>query len=253
MRTVFTKLLLSFGLIACMMTTTFAQDEEWAREESRWYFSSGGEMIFSWSDTDHPTSSDGVVVRWSPVFNVHGHINYDFGRAFGINAGLSMRNVGYIYQFNDVAGQSFRKKFRTYNLGIPVGVKIGNVDGFHVFGGYEVEFPFHYKEKTFDDDGDRINRIKSWFSDRVEPVQQSFFVGIQFREGTFIKFKYYFTEFHNQSFSQTTVDPWPPIADGGNMPYNGLTSNIFYVSVGSMISKKNYQYYKPPVRKRRDR
>ena len=249
MRSTFIKLTLSLALIATVSTSVFAQDEEWAREESKFYFSTGGEMIFSWSNTSHPTSTDGVVVRWAPVFNLQGFINYDFARAVGVMAGLGIRNVGYIYHFNDVGGREFRKKFRTYSLGIPVALKVGNVDGFHVYGGYEIEFPFHYKEKTFDSDNSKINKFTSWFSDRTNNVQHCLFAGIQFREGLNLKFKYYLTEFHNQDFTQTTDDPYAP-SGIATEPYRGVESNVMYISVSSIISKKTYQYYKPPVKKK---
>ena len=134
-------------------------------------------------------------------------------------------------------------------FGIPVGIKIGNTSGFHVFGGYEIEFPFAYKEKTFNADGSKIDKFTSWFSDRVEPVQQGIFVGIQFRHGPKVTFKYYFTEIHNNSFAQTTPDDYPPSGDPLK-PYDGLSSNIMYIAVGTSISKKNYTYYRPPSRRR---
>jgi hypothetical protein len=81
-------------------------------------------------------------------------------------------NVGYIAEgYVDPANQVvYKKKFRTYNLAIPVGLKVGNLEGVFVFGGYSVEFPFVYKEKTFDG-GDKIGKITGWFSNRPEPLQ----------------------------------------------------------------------------------
>lgn len=200
-------------------------------------------MIFSWSQTEHPTSSEGVVIRWAPVFNFQTLANYDFGNAVGVMGGLAIRNSGYIYKFNNVDGQEFRKKFRTYNLGIPVGLKIGNLNKFFVYGGYEFEFPFHYKEKTFDTDGSKQDKISVWFSDRTENIQQSVFAGFQTKHGFNVKFKYYFTEFHNQDFTQTTPDEYPP-SGIATQPYKDLTSNVFYISITTMIDKKNYSYYK---------
>jgi hypothetical protein len=100
-----------------------------------------------------------------------------------------------------------------------------------IYGGYEVEFPFLYKEKTFDG-GDKINKITGWFSDRQELIQHGFLVGIQFPYGMNVKFKYYLSEFHNQDF----------IDGSGNKPYEGLNSQVFYFSL-SYLMFKNLDFY----------
>jgi hypothetical protein len=243
MKSTLTKSLFCFVFAFILCGTAWSQDEEWSRRPQKFYMSSGGEMIFSWSNTTHPTSNEGSVLRWAPVFNFQSSINYDLGRAFGLMAGIAVRNQGYIYDFKNVDGARFKKKFRTYNLGIPVGIKIGNMDGIYIFGGYEFELPFHYKEKTFDVDGSKINKFTSWFSDRNQKTMQSLFAGIQMKGGTQIKFKYYLTELHNQNFTTTTEDLYPPSGDP-NQPYKSLTSNVFYIALAWNISKKNYRHYK---------
>lgn len=245
-----TRLTLVFLCTLFLSGITYAQDKEWSRSRDNFYVSSGGEMIFSWANTSHPTSTDGTVLRWSPVFNFQSFLNYDFGNAFGIMGGLAIRNVGYIYHFNDVNEVEFRKKFRTYNLGIPVGIKIGNMNGWHIYGGYEFELPFHYKEKTFDEDNSKLNgqTITSWFSDRHQSTMHALYAGIQMKEGMNLKFKYYLTEFHNQGFTTTTGNEYAPSGDP-NQPYRGLESNVFYIAITWNLSKKNYHYYKPPKRK----
>ena len=243
MNTTFTRVLFSVVFALILSGTTWSQDEEWSHRPSKFYFSTGGEMIFSWASTTHPTSNEGSVLRWAPVFNFQSSVNYDVGRFFGFMGGIAIRNQGYIYDFNDVDGVQFKKKFRTYNLGIPVGIKIGNMDGFHFFGGYEFELPFHYKEKTFDNDGAKINKFTSWFSDRNQSTMHALFGGFQTKGGMQIKFKYYLTEFHNQDFATTTEDKYPP-SGNLNQPYKGLTSNVFYVAVAWNISKREYSHYR---------
>jgi hypothetical protein len=88
-------------------------------------------------------------------------INFDFNNTFGLFPGL----------------------------GIPVGFKIGKLDNFLFFGGYEMEFPYVYKEKLFQKEV-KEDKFTVWFSDRVEPFQQSVMAGIQFPYGLTIKFKY---------------------------------------------------------------
>ncbi len=242
-----TRALFSFVFVVMLCGTTWSQDEEWSQRPSKFYMSIGGEMIFSWASTTHPTSNEGSVLRWSPVFNFQSSINYDLGRFFGLMGGIAIRNQGYIYDFNNVDGAQFKKKFRTYNLGIPVGIKIGNIDGFYFFGGYEFELPIHYKEKTFDRDGTKINKFTSWFSDRNQKTMHALFAGFQMRGGTQIKFKYYLTEFNNQNFTTTTDDLYPPSGDA-NQPYKGLTSNVFYIAIAWNISKREYSHYKSKIK-----
>lgn len=202
------------------------------RSQSSNYMSYSGEMIFSFASIDDHGRSESSLMRWAPVFNLQGMYNADMSRHFGIFSGLAIRNVGYIYDTytNPQTLVVNKKKFRTYNLAIPVGFKVGNLDNMFLYAGYEVEFPFHYKEKTFDG-GDKIDKITGWFSKRNEPIQHGFLVGIQFPGGPNLKFKYYLSEFHNQDYSDGS----------GNKPYAGLESNIFYFSLNyDLFTKVDY-------------
>jgi hypothetical protein len=166
-------------------------------------------------------------------------LNHDLSNNFGVFTGLALRNVGYIYDhynlnYQDPGVDKFvKKKFRSYNVGVPVGIKVGNLDNFFIYGGYEVEFPFLYKEKTFDQ-GDKIEKITGWFSKREEWLQHGFLAGIQFKNGINLKFKYYMSEFHNQDF----------VDYNGSRPYSGIESHIFYFSFSSYLFK-NTKYYSP--------
>lgn len=202
-----------------------------AQAQTKSYISSGGEMIFSFATIDDNGKSPDATIRWAPFFNFQTNLNTDFGDHFGLFAGFSFKNVGYIYDgyIETVGGQpmTYKKKFRSYNAGIPVGIKLGNLRKFFIYGGYEVELPVHYKEKTFDG-GDRIDKISAWFSKRQEQFQHGVIVGVQFPYGLNLKFKYYLSEFHNQAF----------VDDAGNTPYAGLQSNVFYFSLSSSMFKQ---------------
>ena len=100
-----------------------------------------------------------------------------------------------------------------------------------IFGGYEVEFPFHYKEKTFVDE--KKEKFTAWFSNRIEQFQHGVIVGIQFPYGTSIKFKYYFSEYHNQGYTESD----------GYQPYAGLKSNVFYFSLNFNLFTPMKVYY----------
>jgi hypothetical protein len=191
--------------------------------QSNSYWSSGGEMIFSFASIDNNGEEGGEIMRWAPVFNGQVMYNYDASGHFGLFTGFAIRNVGYIYNRytfkEDGKDITVKKKFRTYNAGIPLGIKIGNLKKTFIYAGYDFEFPFHYKEKTFRDD--KKTKKSAWFSSRVEQFQHGFMVGIQFPYGANIKFKYYLSGFHNMDYTESD----------GSKPYDGLNSNIFYVSL----------------------
>jgi len=186
-------------------------------------------MIFSFASVEDHGSENGSIMRWAPVFNIQSMYNADLSDRLGVFTGLAIRNVGYIYDhYRATVTQpsTYKKKFRSYNLALPVGVKIGNLSKTFFYAGYEIELPIHYKEKTFDG-GDKIDKITGWFSDRQELFQHGFLAGIQFPRTVSLKFKYYVSEFHNQSY----------VDGNGNKPYNGLKSHIFYFSLSSLLFK----------------
>lgn len=223
------KLILTL-IIGCFISTGI-------HAQSKLYSTSGLEMIFSWADVDYNGTTGGALMRWAPVINLQGFLNYDLGEHAGLFTGLAIRNVGYIFD-NYVNRDSIvvKKKFRTYNLGIPVGVKIGNLKKSFVYVGYEFEFPFQYKEKTFQDEVKTVN-VKTFFSDRVEQFQHGIFVGVQLPYGTNIKFKYYFSEFNNESYTESD----------GYMPYAGLHTNVMYISLNFTMFRNSQLYVEEEI------
>ncbi len=197
------------------------------------YVTSGLEMIFSLANIEDNGVSESSTLRWAPVFNFQSMLNRDISSRAGLFTGIAVRNVGYIYDgyFDPASENTYKKKFRSYNLAVPFGIKIGNLDKMFIYGGYEVELPFLYKEKTFEG-GDKISKITGWFSSREELFQHGFLVGIQFPYGANLKFKYYLSEFHNRNYTDA----------GGYKPYEGLKSNIFYFSLSYYLFK-NFDFY----------
>ena len=201
--------------------------------QSKLYSTSGWEMIFSWADVDYNSTEGKTIMRWAPVLNLQGSLNYDFGKNVGLFTGLAIRNVGYIMDnYVDRDEHTVKKKFRTYNVGIPVGIKVGNMKKLFIYAGYDFEFPFHYKEKTFKDEN-KTKNVATFFSNRVEQFQHGTIVGIQFPYGANLKFKYYFSEFHNQGYTESD----------GYMPYAGLKSNVLYISLNFSMFKNAKFYY----------
>jgi hypothetical protein len=197
--------------------------------QKKTYFSSGGEMILSFANIEKNGNSQSSTMRWAPVFNIQSMLNLDMSPKFGLFTGLALRNVGYIYgdyKTTTTPVATFKKKFRSYNIALPVGIKVGNLAKSFFYAGYEIELPVVYKEKTFDG-GDKIDKITGWFSNRQELFQHGVMAGFQFPKGVGVKFKYYLSEFHNQQFM-----------DGaGNKPYAGLKANIFYFSLTTFLFK----------------
>jgi hypothetical protein len=214
----------------CLLFTIqgFSQKEN----PSKAYVTTGGELIFSLANIEQNGNSENATVRFSPVVNLQIMLNKDINKSFGLFTGLALRNVGYILpNYRDTNNLEYKKKFRSYNIGIPVGFKLGNLDKTFFYGGYEVEFPLTYKEKTYDG-GDKIDKITGWFSSRQELFQHGFFVGVQFPFATNIKFKYYLSEFHNRDY----------VNNAGVKPYGALKSNIYYFSLCFFLFR-NFDLY----------
>jgi len=197
---------------------------------SKSYVTSGGELIFSLANIEQNGSNENSTLRFSPVVNFQVMLNKDMSKKFGLFTGLGVRNVGYIindYKNPDTSvNVSYKKKFRSYNVGIPVGFKVGNLDKTFFYAGYEVELAVAYKEKTYEG-GDKIDKITGWFSSRQEIFQHGFLAGIQFPYGANLKFKYYLSEFNNRDY----------VNNAGAKPYSQLKTNIYYLSLCFFLFK----------------
>jgi hypothetical protein len=204
------------------------------QKKTQVYGSFSLEMIFSFATVDNQGYTQGNIMRWAPVINPQSMVNIDFGRYFGLFTGVAIRNVGFIYE-NPLDSNNTKFKFRTYNLGIPVGFKIGKLNKILFFGGYEVEFPFAYKEKHFVNE-EKVDKDVIWFSSRVEPVQSSLMAGIQVPYGFTIKFKYYLTNFHNRDYVAM-------VNGVATKPYD-FKSNIWYFSLAWNVFT-NWKEYNP--------
>lgn len=196
--------------------------------QSKPYYTSGGEIIFSFASIKDQGKHENSLLRFAPVFNPQFYVNKNLAPHFGVFTGLGIHNTGYIYDrffTRDSIHKLYKKKFRSYNLAIPIGIKIGDPDKFFVFAGYELELPFHYKEKTYNGK-EKIEKSSAWFSKRQNLFQHGFMVGAQAKNGISVKVKYYLSEFHNENYT-----------DGnGIRSYGGLKSHIFYISIGSYFA-----------------
>jgi len=206
-------------LIIILSVLVLARYSNVQGQDQKVYTTTTIEYLLSWSDvTDNGEKLSGPV-RFAPFFNFQNSVNKDFSEKFGLYLGLSINNVGFIYDEDEFT----RKKVRTYNLGIPVGFKIGNMNGTYLYGGYAVEFPLNYKEKTFINE--EKTKFNTWFSDRT-PIQQALVAGIQFPYGATVKFKYYFTDFYDKGYTDST-----------GKPYENFSGNAMVLSLGVTLFK----------------
>jgi hypothetical protein len=195
------------------------------------YTTSGMEMIFSFADITINGENVDSKLRWTPFLNFHTYLHFDLNENIGAFTGLAIRNVGFIY--NDPQTNNLNI-FRTYNLGIPISLKLGDFEKGFIYGGYEIEFPFHFKHKYWEssDRSGAKTKINAFFSNRTSSIFHTAFAGIQFR-GINVKFKYYMNNFFNQKFTE-----------GGVTIYDGYESNIFYISLtASMLRNKKLYYF----------
>ena len=84
-------------------------------------------------------------ITFCTILNIQSLLHIDMSEKFGLFTGLGYRNVGYIYDnYSTVppvdVTQPIKKKFRTYNIGIPVGVKLGNMDGLYSMADTKLNF-----------------------------------------------------------------------------------------------------------------
>ena len=211
------------------------------------YLSVSGEINFSGAKIITESGEEGGnIMRFAPWFNMQFLNNWD-RKNYGFFAGFTIRNIGFIYKIDNE-----KWKVRTYNAGIPVGFKWGDMNGTFLYLGYEFEMPFNYKEKYFIGET-KDRKFNVWFSDRVNTFTHAGFVGFNFKNAFNIKAKYYFTEFFNPDYNAPPNEDPKDIRYPGNglqegttgyvAPREYLTVNVFYVAVTWNMFRKPYYYY----------
>lgn len=177
-----------------------------------------GEMIFSNGTVEftdeylqqYPGAEvSGVPLRFTMAVHISQYWHVDFNENLGFYTGLGVKNVGLISDevlyngaINDY--QDYKIIRRVYTGGIPLALKLGAFDkNLYIFGGGEVEFPIHFKEKywgSHDREGSKTKTNK-WFGGQTESIMPSVIAGVQFPGGINLKFKYYLNDFLNHDYS----------------------------------------------------
>lgn len=196
----------------------------------QFYVATGGELIFAFADVDAFLMQDENKLRFSLFPHVQQQYHYNFAKSFGFYTGISIVNVGMKNYFTTNDGTEFELRQRSMSFGIPLAIKIGNLEkGNYIALGATAEFMFHYKQKLYFND-EKFKR-KDWFADDVNLFNPSVYVDIRNKTGTYIRFKYYLSDFlvgQTQTFNFT---------DAITVNYTATQSTLFYISVGHTFMK----------------
>jgi hypothetical protein len=158
------------------------------------------------------------IIRFTYFVNAGVTFNFNFSPHVGLFTGVDIKNIGYIEQDN-----GYTLKRRTYNVGVPIGIKIGEMANNRgkVFFGGGLDAPINYNEKYFHDRNKKI-KLNEWFSDRTPDLMPYAFVGASFNHGLSAKVQYYPNNFLNESYKDNS----------GNMPNSGTEVNLILFSIG---------------------
>jgi len=170
------------------------------------------------------------IIRYSAFFHFGEQFHLNFGKSFGLYTGIGVRNIGMINRLNDTV----KVKQRVYSLGIPVAIKLGDMQKrIYAALGAELELFFNYKQKTFlgSGRGEKVEKFNEWFSDRTPLLNPSLFIEFNFKKGTYIKLRYYLMKFlvaEKQNFTVNNI----------KTGFRPETSQLFALSFGRVIGKK---------------
>jgi hypothetical protein len=167
------------------------------------------------------TTNKAGTLRFSYFINTGVTFNFNFSRHIGVYTGIDIKNVGYIESYN-----GFTYKRRTYSIGAPLGIKIGNMapKSTYAFLGGGADLPIEYKEKIFQIKSQKT-KINEWLSTRTAPVMPYIFAGIAVSRGYTFKVQYYPTNFMNPDYTDSK----------GNQPYLGTEVHLILFSLGFAI------------------
>lgn len=222
-----TKVFALLFLLASIQVYGMDSDTNRVDKRNGVYFTKGGNGgILSMSSVKKDGASVKSIPRFTFFFNVGSNANLDLSRRFGVFLGANLSNIGMITKTDSV-----KLKQRVYTIGVPVGIKIGNVKEGMVYTGFEANFPINYKEKRFVN-GDKEGKFNEWFSNRTNQFIPAVFLGYEGPKGFNLKVQYFISDFINASFSKNNVQP-----------YAGIQSKIFFISFGYRFkSDKNFRH-----------
>jgi hypothetical protein len=196
--------------------------------QKRFYIGNGLDFaMLSTSITSRPGKSTYLTIpRFTAIVNFGFSFHYDLNEHFGFLSGIGLRNMGFIDKYGDST-----VKRRVYSLGIPLGVKLGDLRNRNfVIAGGGLDIPFNYREKGFVRRGDKT-KFNEWFSERTPHVMPFIFAGYSFNPGFILKLQYYPGNFLNQDFTDNM----------GGKPYTDYDVHLLLLSVGIDIHYSQFR------------
>jgi hypothetical protein len=233
------KILKSTFILAILLTFTGTSQAQTDTTDAvklvrkKLYWSSTFDMfVFSSSIMEKaPASSQLTTVRFTYFPNIGFNFNYDISKHVGLFTGINMKNIGFTEK---IAISDSTIKRRVLTLGIPLGIKFGNINKHSfAFAGGGVDVPFNYKQKGYIRRGNK-DKFNEWFSDRTPAIMPYIFAGFCYSPGISIKLQYYPVNFLNNTFTevlQTNI----PGSTGTYIaaPYAAYTkTNLMMISIG---------------------
>lgn len=216
------RILLSIMVLAGFVANTSAQDHR----THKGYITAGGNGgILSFADIKEAGDRLNSIPRFTLFFNAGTNYNYDFSNRAGFFSGVNIKNIGLITKEENI-----KLKRRVYTIGVPLGIKLGDMDGGTMFyGGGELDFAINYKEKRFVN-GDKVSKFNEWFSNRTPTIMPSVFAGVQFSRHFSFKAQYYLNNFFNTSHKD----------DNGAEIYKDTDAKILFITIGYHFRPKSY-------------
>ncbi len=203
-------------------------------------FGSSSEYIFSLANTSTKNGpSVDPVLRFSMWFNSGAVVQQRLNNNFALVSGINIRNVGMINSID-----SIRLKHRVYGVGVPLAVRIGDLNKkISVTLGAEAELFLNYKVKEFINK-DKIYKKNEWLANEVELFNPSVFAQFHFGKNYYIRIKYYLNNFLKECVAApgSTAPCGYTMHNNSGTVINGypLSTQLFYISLGSerLKSKK---------------
>lgn len=209
-----------------------AQNEAYTHPSTTKTYVTGGidGAILSFAGRPEAPAATRWIPRFSLFFNVGSTLNKDWGPHAGMFTGLALKNIGLIRKTD-----SARFKDRVYALGVPLGLKFGQLSEHKFFiVGAEADLAVNFKEKKFQE-GQSKTKFNEWFSRRTPLGMPSVFVGME-QHHFDIKFQYYLTNFFRPQFSEMQ-------SGGTQQPYQGLSANVCYLTVGFCFQRHMHLFH----------
>jgi hypothetical protein len=231
------KKILATAIISLLILSAQAQDETPAQHNAapinQWYGMTGAQLIFSEGHVNDGGGTVANIIRFTCFFHVQHQFHYNFGKFMGMYTGFSIINVGMINTIPLPEETSATLKQRSYSIGIPLGLKFGNMpSGNYIAFGAEGECMFAYKQKILYG-GTKTISTDSWFFNKdVNLFNPSLFAEIRFHGGNYIRFKYYLYNFLVDKTSQLDIGPY-------QVSYTPEKSTLYYISVGLLLKTKH--------------